>query len=368
MKRILLLSLAMLAGRGATLPADSARGERLFETLHCIECHKILGRGGTSAPDLGRMVDRDFSPSSLAATMWNHAPRMWAEMRARGISPGNLDEPAVADLFAFFYAARFFEKPGDAGRGKRLFSGKQCAACHGLKDRKIPEAPAVAQWDAAGDPIGLASALWNHAAGMRQEFARRRLSWPQLTPQDLADILVYLRNLPEVRSAPARLELTSGTAGEQLFRAKGCQDCHARSLTLAPRLKGKTLTEIAVSMWNHAPRMAAGPPQLQSGEMRELASYLWVDQFFLEDGNAGAGRRIFREQQCATCHDGASPGAPHLPKPQQTFSGATMVAALWRHGPQMQEQMRVRGVPWPRFEGREMTDLIAYLGSSRTGK
>jgi mono/diheme cytochrome c family protein len=367
MKRILLLYLSLLAACGASLPADSARGERLFETLHCIECHKIYGRGGTSAPDLGRMMNRDFSPSSLAATMWNHAPRMWAAMRAQGISAGNLDELAAADLFAFFYAARFFEKPGDAGRGKRLFSDKRCATCHGLEDRKIPTAPAVTQWDAVSDPIGLSSALWNHAAGMRQEFARRRLAWPDLTLQDLADILVYIRNLPGTRPAPARLELTSGVAGEQLFRAKGCQDCHTGNLTLAPRLKGKTLTEIAVSMWNHAPRMGS-LPQLQPGEMRELASYLWADQFFLEAGNPRAGRRVFREQKCAMCHENTSPGALLLPKPQQTFSGATMVAALWRHGPQMQEQMRARRIPWPRFEGSEMTDLIAYLGLSRTGR
>jgi hypothetical protein len=50
--------------------------------------------------------------------MWNHAPGMWAAMRDRDIRAGDLNEQAAADLFAFFYSARFFEKPGDAGRGK----------------------------------------------------------------------------------------------------------------------------------------------------------------------------------------------------------------------------------------------------------
>ena len=60
-------------------------------------------------------------PATLAATMWNHAPGMWAAMRDRQITAGELDQQAAQDLMAFFYAARFFEKPGDAGRGKRAF-------------------------------------------------------------------------------------------------------------------------------------------------------------------------------------------------------------------------------------------------------
>jgi hypothetical protein len=42
-----------------------------------------------------------------------------------------------------------------------------------------------------------------------------------------------------------------------------------------------------------------------------------------------------------------------------------MVSALWRHGPAMLEQMRKDGVPWPRFEGSQMADLIAYLNSKK---
>jgi mono/diheme cytochrome c family protein len=123
MKRmIVFLFLAAVSLRAATIAADSARGAQLFESLSCVQCHSINGKGGTVAPDLGRRIDRDFTPASLAATMWNHAPAMWAAIRTRNISPGDLDEQAAADLFAYFYSARFFEKLGDAGRGKRLFT------------------------------------------------------------------------------------------------------------------------------------------------------------------------------------------------------------------------------------------------------
>ena len=132
MTRLWLLFAAALAAHAAGFTADSARGQMLFETLSCVQCHSVNGTGGKVAPDLGRMVDRGFTPATLAATMWNHAPGMWAAMRDRQTVAGELDQQAAQDLMAFFYAARFFEKPGDAGRGKRAFEHDGCAGCHTL--------------------------------------------------------------------------------------------------------------------------------------------------------------------------------------------------------------------------------------------
>ena len=75
-------------GAAADFSADSARGRQLFETLSCVQCHSVNGKGGSIGPDLGRIVDRGFTPASLAATMWNHAPAMWAAMRQQGIRAG----------------------------------------------------------------------------------------------------------------------------------------------------------------------------------------------------------------------------------------------------------------------------------------
>src|SRR6202047_4817337 len=112
MKKLLLMGLAPAwFAQAAGVPADSAHGERLFENLACIQCHSLNGKGGSTAPDLGRLVDRNFTPAALAATMWNHAPSMWAAMRARGIGIGDLDAQAAADLFAYFYSTRFFDRP-----------------------------------------------------------------------------------------------------------------------------------------------------------------------------------------------------------------------------------------------------------------
>jgi len=347
--------------RAADIAADSDRGAGLFVTLSCIQCHSVNGIGGKAAPDLGRLVDRNFTPATLAATMWNHAPTMWAAMRERNTQAGDLDEQAAADLFAFFYAAHFFDRPGEAVRGKRLFESKHCSECHGLTVAKLPEAKPVSQWESLGQPIALATAMWNHSATMREEFGKRHLGWPELTSQDLTDLLVYLRNLPDMRDAPVRVEISSGAEGAALFRSKGCEGCHTGSLALAVRLRGKTLSDIAAAMWNHQPRMASAPPLLTVEEMREITSYLWAGQFFEDAGDAAAGRRVFTIKRCATCHEDASSGAPKLEG--KRFSGATMVAALWHHGPEMLDRMKAKGISWPRFDGAQMSNLIEFLNS-----
>ena len=366
MNRILVFGFVLaIAAQAARMPADSARGEALFTSLACVQCHSVNGKGGSVAPDIGKISDRNFNPSTLASTMWNHAPAMWASMRSQGIALPDLNEQGAADLFAYFYTARFFERPADAGRGKRAFMEKHCADCHGVTRSTVPEAKPMAEWESARDPISLVTAMWNHAATMRQEFSKRKISWPELTSQDLSDILIYVRNTPGSRApASGRLEITAGSLGEELFTSKGCAGCHNGKLALADRLKGQTLTDIGVDMWNHSSRMAAVPPKLTADEMRELASYLWAGQFFQDSGSIAAGRKVFTQKHCVTCHESEKGGAPKLSASAGAFSGSAMVAALWHHGPQMQEMMRAKNIPWPRFDGTEMADLIAFLNSA----
>jgi mono/diheme cytochrome c family protein len=365
MKRALaLLSFSVMGVHAASIAADSARGAKLFETLRCVQCHSVNGRGGTAAPDLGRLVDRSFTPATLAATMWNHAPAMWASMHQRDIRAGDLDAQAAADLFAYFYSARFFDKLGDASRGKQAFTERGCASCHGLTNFVRPLVKPVAQWDVLRDPVALAEAMWNHRARMAEEAGAKRVRWPELSNQDLADILVYLRNLPSPPSKPAVFSIGDGSDGEAVFNSKGCSGCHRSGSALERRIKGETLTDIAAAMWDHAPRMeaaGAAPVKLEPGEMRQLLSYLWAKQFFEDSGNPAAGRRVFVAKRCATCHEDASSGAPRLAGSGRVFSGASMVSSLWHHGPRMLDQMNAKSIPWPRFEGTQMSNLIAYL-------
>lgn len=360
---------ASLALRAADLSADSARGEQVFERLSCVQCHSVNGRGGKAAPDLGQMVDRGFTPATLAATMWNHAPGMWAAMQTRQISAGELNEQAAQDLMAFFYSARFFEKPGDAGRGKRAFQSRGCQGCHGQNGSGGSKAKPPNEWEALDDPIALVEAMWNHRAEMQAANASKGAPSQQITAQELTDVLVYLRNLPGSRGKPGVFRIEPSRNGEAVFESAGCAKCHKALDALAQSVQGQTLTEIAAEMWNHAPRMAAaGAPAvaLAPGQMRDLVSAIWATKFFSATGHAAAGSRVFTAKNCSVCHNDAASGAPHLPVPGREFSGASMVSVLWRHGPRMLDLMKSKSLAWPRFDGSQMADLIAYLNSDKT--
>jgi cytochrome c551/c552 len=347
----------------ADIPAgDSRRGEQLFRSEGCVQCHSLNGKGGTTAPDLGKLIDRNFTPASLAGTMWNHAPAMWTAMRRQGVAKASLSTESAADLFAYFYSTRFFDRPGDAARGKAAFTARRCTECHGPAG-SYPGARPAEQWESAGHPIQLAQNMWNHAAQMREAIAKKGVAWPQLTSQELSDILVWVRNLPGNRNRPAAFYYEPAAGGEQVFQAKGCNKCHALQQNLEARIKGATLTDIAVDMWNHAPRLSSGTPTLSEDEMRKVLSYLWARQFFQGQGNAARGKRVFSAKGCARCHNDAASGAPNLASRKGTFSDISMVSVLWEHGPRMLESMNQRKIAWPRFETGQMADLIAYLNN-----
>jgi len=153
-------------------------------------------------------------------------------MEERDIRPGDLDEQAARDLFAYFYSARFFEKPGDAGRGKRAFNERGCANCHGLTEFTKPLVKPVNRWEVLMDPAALAEAMWNHRTWMLEHASAEHVRWPQLSSQDLSDILVYLRNLPAPPSKPAVFVIGGGHDGEVVFNSKGCSNCHSRGSRL----------------------------------------------------------------------------------------------------------------------------------------
>jgi hypothetical protein len=199
---------------------------------------------------------------------------------------------------------------------------------------------------------------------MRQAFARRKLEWQSLTTAELDDILSYLRSLPETSHLGSRFSNTSGSQGERVFESKGCVHCHVGKLALESRLKNMTLTDIAVDMWNHAPRMLEQPPILTPEEMRQLLSYLWMRQFVYPGGSIPAGKKVFEDRRCAECHAGGAHGAPQLPGQAHKYSEVTIISALWRHGPQMLSRMQQAGIGWPTFgKAQEVADLIAYLNS-----
>ena len=75
----------------SSIAAYPHRGASIFESQGCIQCHSVNGRGGKTAPDLGRRIGRGYTPATLAAAIWNHAPRMWQGMEQAGSSKRPLE-------------------------------------------------------------------------------------------------------------------------------------------------------------------------------------------------------------------------------------------------------------------------------------
>lgn len=344
----------------ATVPEmDSVRGDRVYETQGCVDCHRLRGRGGTAGPDLGRAIGRARNPEDLAATMWNHAPVMWASIRSRGGTPADLNPQAAADLFAAFYSARYFETPGDAARGKRLFSEKYCSQCHGLTSSPNPKAAPVSQWRELSDPVSLVGAMWRHSPQMRSELAAQRKSWPALSGQDLADLEVYLRSQSAARNEAVAFRISAPGSGDRLFESKGCAGCHNAKQRALTRT---TLTGAAAAMWNHARILRYESPQVDETEMRGLVSYAWAKPYFEPNGSAAHGRQVFSAKKCVSCHAAGGPG-PDLKARAGEFSGISILSSLWRHGPSMLRQMTEKNIPWPVFRPGEMADVLAFLNN-----
>jgi cytochrome c2 len=282
-------------------------------------------------------------------------------MEKAGLAVPALDEQQAADLFAFFYAFRYFEQPGDAARGRRVFEQKLCASCHGIERSVAAGAPPVAAWKTLSDSIALAGAMWNHAAPMREAMATRKVAWPQMTAQEMTDLVIYLRNLPQTREEPPQFAPAAPETGAILFKAKGCAECHQGSLSLESRSKARTTADFAAAMWNHSPKMLQLPPDLDTREMRRLVGYLWSIQFFEQPGNAARGEKVFQSKNCAACHNASA--APLLKG--RGLNSISIASALWRHGPSMLAKMRDKNIKWPRFRDQDMSDLLAYLAAAK---
>lgn len=85
-------------------------------------------------------------------------------------------------------------------------------------------------------------------------------------------------------------------------------------------------------------------------------------------GDAGRGRAVFADKQCARCHlprgrPGVGPALEELRRPQGAFE---LAGRLWNHVPAMFAALQWEGVPWPRIRGEEMADLMAYLQATPT--
>jgi mono/diheme cytochrome c family protein len=132
--------------------------------------------------------------------MWNHAPAMTAKMREMKIDAPQLSGQQMADIVAYLFTSRYFERAGSARRGESLVRSKGCLGCHAVAGKGATVGGDFARSTLVGSPDSLVAGMWNHGAAMEAQAGKRQVAWPELKGAELRDIAAYLATLSRTRS------------------------------------------------------------------------------------------------------------------------------------------------------------------------
>jgi len=286
---------------------------------------------------------------------------------------------AVLVLFAAAASAWAADPPaadGDPFRGREVFKDKGCVRCHsvwghgGTLGPEITVAVAGKTWDE------LVGDFWNHTPRMIDEGNARGYPWPTLERGEMADILSYLYYLRlfDEPGDPARGAFTYAR-----LQCTGCHTLGGRGGRLGGALDRfgvyPSPLPLAQAMWNAGPLMQreqlrlAGPiPQFTGHEMADLQAYIRAEgrrpgrEVKLQPlPNPVRGAAVYRSKSCGACHGQASGRVPDITRSALSKTASEIAGLLWNHSYAMGTEMAARGVPFPRFEDDELSDLIAYL-------
>ena len=380
---LLILSLEGLPEENYTLPKDPLKGQELFINKGCIKCHSIQGVGGKIGPDLGK---GGFNRSliQIAGIMWNHSPKMSEKMRELKIPRPKFEVTEMADLIAYLYYLNYFDEPGNPLKGKLLFKEKECIKCHSIVGEGEDIGPSLDKTKYYVSPISMAQTMWNHGLEMNIKMKELSIGWPTFEGNEIVDIISYVQATSKAE-VKERVYILPGSPqeGKRLFSEKGCIRCHSirgEGGNVGPELSKRGLrrsaTQIAGTMWNHGPNMwkkmkeiGIPRPKFSGKEMADLIAYLYFINYFDKPGNPQEGKKLFAQKGCITCHsirgEGGNVG-PELTKSKASLSPINAATEMWNHAPIMEEKMRERLLPWPKFDGNEIVDLLEYLRSVRS--
>jgi mono/diheme cytochrome c family protein len=373
----------------AQLPFGSAgqepvAGSRVFGAKGCVKCHQVNGLGGKVGPDLGRVAQpRSFY--DLAASLWNHAPKMADRMHQLGIARPRLDSREAGDLVAFLFTLDYFEGRGNLEAGRRLFVDKRCIVCHQIGGTGGVIGPRLDSLKVSGSPIYVAAEMWNHGPQMAEMMKAQGVSRPTFKDSELGDLIAYIRSTSkETPEGPLYVLPGRADEGRRLFSEKRCIECHSVGgqggrvgPDLADRGVHASVTRLATAMWNKAPRMLEAMksrdipvPQLRPAEMADIVAYLYAVRYFARPGDPRAGLIVATSKGCFGCH--ALRGergkvASDLAEARDIESPAAVLSALWNHSFIADPNLRAKAA-WSEIKSDEMANLVAFLQSLRPAR
>ena len=361
-------------------------GSKLFfEKKNCAHCHSVNGSGGKLAPDLGFALSPQSNLSQLVSAMWNCAPRMWERMHAEKMRYPGMDQEEMSHLFAFLYAARYVDEPGDQNRGARLLWKKGCIRCHAVSGNGGQVGPDLASVTGVDTPIMWTEAMWNHAPKMEAQMQKLNIAWPKFEGSDMNDLLAYIREITHGLRRESQVLPASPARGWKLFQSKSCIACHAvngKGGHIGPALGPDqpiplTIVQFSALMWNHSPEMwrrtesaNIARPTFKDQEIADLVAFLSSLRYFEPSGSELIGGTLFVERDCSRCHGRTGEGDRHGPALRgrgKSFTTIGLATALWSHGPNMYQRTKELKVPWPKLAENDVGNLLAFLNSSVKG-
>jgi mono/diheme cytochrome c family protein len=209
-------------------------------------------------------------------------------MKAKGVERPTFTGQELRDLVAFLAPATggapegpLYVLPGRPELGRELFVEKKCIQCHSVGGVGGQVGPDLVALGVRRSPVEFAATIWNKAPAMMAAMATRKITVPQLRPEDMADLVAYLYSVRYFASGG------SVPKGWVVASNKGCLQCHAVSgergkpasdLTRAKGLDSSAA--VLAALWNHTvvTSRVAGQrlewPMLKADEMADLVTLL----------------------------------------------------------------------------------------------
>lgn len=185
-------------------PGNPNEGALQFEKKGCTRCHgSEAGAARINLAERSRGLRKGLT--QVVGRMWNHAPQIFARMRAVNMPVPQFTEKEMADLVAYLYFLNYYSPPPNLAQGQKSFVDKKCASCHSLGGGTSAAGPDLIVSKKAASTIEMTAAMWNHAPFMQSMMQERHIAWPHFEEGDLNDLLGYIQSLGKQNPPPAKV-------------------------------------------------------------------------------------------------------------------------------------------------------------------
>lgn len=249
--------------------------------------------------------------------------------------------------------------------GSLVFIEKGCVRCHTAWGIGESFGPDLSRIGRTMDFFDLAGGLWSHSPRMIEVMEEKGIERPTLTALETERLLSYIYFLGFLEEPGKYAE------GEKIYKTKQCGQCHGlggeKRIPLDKYGLYISPVFIAAELWNHSrlisPIMAKA--SFAPGEMTHLLAYIRGEALNKEaktiytlPGNVLEGKKVFQSKNCFVCH-GAN--GEHLARHELRKGMTEIVSLLWNHSYPMWQEMKARDLDIPRFQAREMANLLTFL-------